>query len=76
MPCPSGVAIPDILGLYNEYYMSGQSDSVKQKYWEKITPEAHSSNCISCGECETKCPQELPIRKFMKETAQMFKQPE
>ena len=73
MPCPSGVAIPDILGLYNEYYMSGQNNSVKQKYWKKITRKTHSSNCVSCGECESKCPQELPIRKFMRETAQMFK---
>jgi uncharacterized protein len=72
MPCPQGVAIPDILGLYNEYYMSGQSDEIKEKYWEKITPETHSSNCISCGECEEKCPQELPIRKFMGETNRMF----
>ena len=76
MPCPQGVDIPGILGLYNEYYMSGQSDEIKQKYWTKITPETHSSNCISCGICEKQCPQELPIRKFMKETAQMFKQPE
>jgi predicted aldo/keto reductase-like oxidoreductase len=76
MPCPQDVAIPEILGLYNEYYMSGQSDEIKQKYWEKITPETHSSNCISCGICEEKCPQELPIRKFMGETARMFKPPE
>jgi hypothetical protein len=76
MPCPSGVAIPDILGLYNEYYMSGQSNEIKQKYWEQITQETHSSNCISCGVCEEQCPQELPIRKFMGETTRMFRKPE
>ena len=76
MPCPQGVAIPDILGLYNEYYMSGQSDEIKAKYWEQITDETHSSNCISCGDCEEQCPQELPIRKFMSETNRMFTKPE
>ncbi len=76
MPCAQGVAIPDILGFYNEYYMSGQSDEVKVKYWETITPESHGSNCISCGECEAKCPQELPISKFMSETSRMFTKPE
>lgn len=76
MPCPQGVEIPEILGLYNEYYMSGQNDEIKQKYWEKITPESHSSNCVSCGLCEEQCPQELPIRKFMGETARMFQKPE
>ncbi|MBD3173294.1 4Fe-4S dicluster domain-containing protein [Candidatus Bathyarchaeota archaeon] len=74
MPCPQGVEIPAILGLYNEYYMSGQSDEIKEKYWEQITPETHSSNCISCGVCEEQCPQELPIRKFMSEATRMFKQ--
>ncbi|MFA9436702.1 MAG: aldo/keto reductase [Candidatus Bathyarchaeota archaeon] len=76
MPCPSGVAIPEILGLYNEYYQSGQSDEIKKKYWEQITPETHSSNCISCAACEAQCPQNLPIIKFMGETARMFRQPE
>ena len=76
MPCPSGVAIPEILGLYNEYYQSGQSDEIKTKYWEQITPETHSSNCISCAACEAQCPQNLPIIKFMGETARMFRQTE
>jgi len=76
MPCPQGVAIPEILGLYNEYYMSGQNPEIKEKYWEKITPETHSTNCVSCGVCEEQCPQEIPIRKFMGETARMFPKPE
>jgi hypothetical protein len=74
MPCPQGVDIPGILGLYNEYYMSGQSDEVKQRYWEQITPESHSINCVACGQCEEQCPQHLPIRKFMGETRRMFTQ--
>ncbi|HEX9913990.1 MAG TPA: aldo/keto reductase, partial [Candidatus Bathyarchaeia archaeon] len=76
MPCPQGVEIPTILGLYNEYYMSGQGDEVKNKYWQQITPETHSTNCVACGQCEEKCPQHLPIRKFMGETSRMFPQPE
>jgi predicted aldo/keto reductase-like oxidoreductase len=76
MPCSSGVAIPEILGLYNEYYMSNQSNEIKQKYWEQITPDTHSSNCINCGVCEEQCPQELPIRRLMKESTYMFPKPE
>jgi predicted aldo/keto reductase-like oxidoreductase len=75
MPCPEGVAIPEILGLYNEYYMSGQSQETKTKYWEQITPETHSANCVNCAKCEEQCPQNLPIRKFMSETARMFPPP-
>ena len=72
MPCPQEVAIPEILGLYNEYYMTDNKDEIKARYWNEITPETHSSNCVSCGICEAKCPQELPIRKFMAETKRMF----
>jgi len=76
MPCPQGVDIPTILGQYNEYYMSGQSDEVKNRYWQLVTPETHSSNCVSCAKCEEQCPQQLPIRKLMGETRRMFPQKE
>ena len=76
MPCPSGVEIPAILGHYNEYHMSGGSDEIKTKYWQNIDPENHASNCIACGVCEEKCPQQLPIRKFMNEATRLFPEPQ
>ena len=76
MPCPQGVEIPEILGMYNEYYMSGQSDEVNDRYWEKIGPEAHADQCVACGVCEEQCPQELPIRKFMGEARRIFTKPQ
>jgi predicted aldo/keto reductase-like oxidoreductase len=74
-PCPEGVDIPTILGQYNEYYMSGGSEEVKKNYWQTINPENHASNCIACGECEEKCPQQLPIPKFMNEATRLFPKP-
>lgn len=76
MPCPQGVEIPDILGLYNEYYMSGQSDEVKKKYSEKIKPEGRADRCVACGRCEEQCPQHLPIRRFMAEIPRVFPKPQ
>jgi predicted aldo/keto reductase-like oxidoreductase len=73
MPCPEGVEIPSILGYYNEYYMSGGNQEIKEKYWKNISPENHSTNCIACGKCEELCPQKLPIRKFMNETTRIFR---
>ena len=72
MPCPEGVDIPTILGQYNEYHLSGESDEVKSRYWENVSPETHASNCVACGKCEEKCPQHLPIRKFMNEATRIF----
>jgi hypothetical protein len=76
MPCPEGVDIPTVLGHYNEYYMSGGSQEAKSNYWQNISLENHSSNCIACGKCEEKCPQRLPIRKFMNETVRLFPKPQ
>ncbi|MCW4051345.1 MAG: aldo/keto reductase [Candidatus Bathyarchaeota archaeon] len=76
MPCPEGLEIPAILGLYNEYYMKGRPSDFKERYWEEITPTTHASNCVSCAECVEKCPQNLPIPKFMSETIRMFPKPD
>jgi hypothetical protein len=76
MPCPAGLDIPTILGYYNEYHMSGGDPKVKERYWEEISPEKHSEHCIACGECEEKCPQELPIRKLMNENNRLFPKPD
>jgi predicted aldo/keto reductase-like oxidoreductase len=76
IPCSEGVDIPTILGYFNEYYMSGESQKVKEDYWQNISPETHSSNCIACGNCEELCPQKLPIRKFMNETTSLFRNPQ
>jgi len=76
MPCPESVDIPAILGQYNEYYMRGRSKEVKTNYWQRISLENHASNCIACGVCEEKCPQQLPVRKLMNETVRLFPKPQ
>ncbi len=65
-PCPQGVAIPEILALYNVYYTK-QDDAqaqneAKSKYGEIVGAGKGADKCAKCGECEDKCPQQLPIR--------------
>jgi len=72
MPCPEGVAIPEIFGLFNEYYMKARDDEVKTKYWEHITPESQAKRCTRCGRCEELCPQGLPIRDLLRSAARIF----
>jgi predicted aldo/keto reductase-like oxidoreductase len=74
LPCPEGVKIPDIISLYNEYYVQSDKDEVKKKYWEHITPESQAKRCKRCGTCEQLCPQHLPVKDIMSRVAMIFEQ--
>jgi predicted aldo/keto reductase-like oxidoreductase len=71
MPCPSGVTIPEIFSLVNEYYMKDRDAAVKAKYKEQ-TKDKGAKKCVSCGCCEDACPQHLPIRHLLKDAADTF----
>jgi hypothetical protein len=74
MPCPQGVNIPQIISLYNEYFMKDRNDEIKKKYWEHITPESQAKRCARCGKCEELCPQKLTIKEVMSRAAWIFEQ--
>jgi predicted aldo/keto reductase-like oxidoreductase len=74
LPCPEGVNIPEIISLYNEYYIKNRADEIESKYWEHITPESQAKRCARCGRCEELCPQKLPIRNILSEAAFLFEQ--
>ena len=64
-PCPNGVAIPDVLGAYNEAIMFSDLDRASQSYnW--IGEKARGDACIECGECLDKCPQGIDIPEWLK----------
>lgn len=68
MPCPKGVDIPGTFRCYNAMYAegkwSGRRDYLQCTAFRKDTSSA--SQCISCGKCESRCPQHLEIRKELK----------
>jgi hypothetical protein len=71
MPCPMGVDIPEAFRCYNNYYAEGKG-AAKREYMQcTLFRKDHSnaSGCIGCGKCETHCPQQIPIRKELKEAA-------
>lgn len=72
MPCPTGVNIPQCFKLMNYHRVYNLTDYAKNEY-AKINDDnpnkgKNAAACIECGECEKKCPQNLPIIRQLKET--------
>ena len=65
-PCPQGVAIPKIFEAMNYHRVWGLTEHAKQTY--SALGEANAEACVECGECEEKCPQDLPIIEQLKES--------
>jgi predicted aldo/keto reductase-like oxidoreductase len=69
MPCEQGVQIPSVL--------------IFQAVAKRLAPESVSawlgkamesvSECIECGQCEEKCPYNLPVADLLKENLALFK---
>ncbi len=74
MPCPSGVNIPRNLSYLNDVFMLDDMENAKFQYGGVLLlPEEKAGNCIECGgECEEVCPQNIKIRKMLKEVREKF----
>jgi hypothetical protein len=66
MPCPDGVEIPTILkwDTYHTFY--GIKNWTRQQY-PKLRTRADS--CTECGQCQEKCPYDLPVMNMLKAAA-------
>ena len=70
MPCASGVEIPRIFSIWNEYQRY-QNDAMAAKDYKDIRPYGREQCCIRCGKCEAACPQKIKIRDELKAIASM-----
>lgn len=61
MPCPVGVNIPRIFGLYNSYKTTGEYRRYFGRIYAEFAPETMASACVNCGACVKKCPQHINI---------------
>ena len=70
-PCPNGVDIAFNFRIYNEAHLHNAYKEKVKKYfsWQK---EARASNCISCGQCEKLCPQDLKISSLLNKVEKYF----
>lgn len=68
MPCPRGIDIPGTFRCYNEMYT--EKKSVGRFEFAQVIglrkESAFATQCISCGKCESHCPQHISIREELK----------
>lgn len=72
MPCKMGVDIPLNLNLLNDVYIYENLEKPSANYTFLSAKKMSASFCDECGECEEKCTQNIPIRKYLKEAAATF----
>lgn len=74
--CSSGVDIPRCFALYNEdaRERQGKPWTAQQLLYGHLAQQGKGANqCIGCASCEPMCPQHLPIRQLLHDTAQRFR---
>lgn len=70
--CPQGIDIPAIISCVNNRRRYRDSRS-EMAYQRALTAgSARASACVACGQCESACPQHLPIIEVLKEAAEAF----
>ena len=71
VPCPQGVAIPEIFQFY-QWHEAFDLKEPARKHYQGLDRGWHEqkkpvTECIECRECEAKCPQKISIVEKLKE---------
>lgn len=72
--CPVNIPIPEYFTLYNsEKFALNKDFSIHGAYYDNLIEKyGKASDCIECGQCESTCPQHLPIRENLKKVSESF----
>ena len=69
--CPMGIPIPEIFSVENRKKGDPEFRTLRE-YFLVTLNKGKGSDCIACGQCESVCPQHLPIIRLLKECAERF----
>lgn len=66
--CPAGIQIPDVFRALNTIRLYPKDSRPKMFYKNLVKAgSGKAGDCIGCHQCETVCPQHLPITELLKE---------
>ncbi|WP_425059220.1 hypothetical protein SCACP_38970 [Sporomusa carbonis] len=66
VPCAVGIDIPQMFIFHLQYTRYDMKTAIPERYKGL---KVKASECIECGECEARCPYNLPIRERLKQVA-------
>ncbi len=69
VPCPEGIPIYLIQELGDKVKVAPVKDMCKEIY---ASLDKTVEDCTECGECEEKCPYQLPVRKMLREKHELL----
>lgn len=71
--CPKSICIPNYFRLYNDIFRNPNDGwKIEPAYQGLVHSFGKASECIGCGQCESHCPQKLPIRNHLKLVSAAF----
>ena len=71
--CPMQIAIPDVFRAVNTMKLYHEEFRPKA-FYRSLVGRGHgrAADCIACGQCESVCPQHLPIIELLKQASGML----
>jgi len=82
LPCPAGVDIPASFETYNSLHMFGNAEESKFRYALRLSgiisggKPGFASQCIQCGDCLDKCPQNQKIPQLLEAVVEELEGPD
>ncbi len=70
--CPAMISIPDVFRTINTLRRYPDDWRSKNFYEGLVARSGKASDCIACGQCESVCPQHLPVIELMKEAVSVL----
>ena len=70
MDCPSGVDIPAVFKIYNQYVSDRDTEAFLKAY-DGLGEDAQAHNCVACGAFTEQCPQSIDIPGKMAEISKL-----
>lgn len=70
--CPMKINIPAIFSARNKQLIFEQVEQGEKDYARVTQEGGKASDCISCGQCEAACPQQINIIERLKQCAEVF----